>query len=172
MGPQIQGLGARGRQHRNTGLGCPGSLTNYLNIQGVGVAKLGLFGLVDTQYQTLLNGQVQVNTVAGWKNITPNTFTLYRRVTERRAYLAHSSAVCGDSRYRLGYAGVGNPNPNPRQPRMGKAVTAGATATGFWWGFHQVAGAGVTGANIIQYSDPDAIPANAGNRNGGIIGRT
>ncbi len=58
-----------------------GSLTNYLNIQGVGVANLGLFGLVDTQYQTLLNGQVQVNTVAGWKNITPNTFTLYQQLT-------------------------------------------------------------------------------------------
>jgi hypothetical protein len=31
-----------------------------------------------------------------------------------------------------------------------------------------VAGSGVAGANTIRYSDPDAIPANAGNRNGGF----
>ena len=116
------------------------------------------------------NGQVQVNTIAGWKNITPNTFQLYQQLTSTGANLPAAlqpfAAITTD--IRLGYVGVGNPNPNPGNAAWDTAVTAGAAATGFWWGFHQVAGAGVAGANTIQYSDPDAIPANAGNRNGGI----
>ncbi len=147
-----------------------GSLTNYLNIQGVGVAKLGLAGLLDTQYQTLANGQVQVNTIAGWKNITPNTFQLYQQLTSTGANLSPTlqpfAAITTD--IRLGYAGVGNPNPNPGNLAWRTAAAGGKAATGLWWTFHQVAGAGVAGANTIRYSDPDAIPANAGNRNGGF----
>jgi hypothetical protein len=107
------------------------SLNKYLNNQGVGVANLGLFGLVDTQYQTLANGQVQVWTIAGWKNITPNTFTLYQQLTSTGANLPAAlqplAAITTD--IRLGYAGVGNPNPNFGNAAFDAAVNAGKTAT-------------------------------------------
>ncbi len=146
------------------GFGPPG-LNSYLNGQKVSVGSpggpgvpatpgLGLAGLVDTQYQTnALTGQVQVWTIAGWKNITPNTFQLYQQLTGTGgtlpANLQPFAAIT--TTLRLGYVGAANPGN-----------------TGFWWGFHQVAGAGVAGANTIRYSDPDAIPVNAGNRNGGF----
>ena len=134
-----------------------GSINNYLAAQKVDVANRGLGGLVDTQYQVLANGQVQVATIAGWQNITPNTFQLYQQLTGAGsnlpagglASLQELAAIT--TTIRLGYTG-GNKQ----------------ASTGFWWGFHQVAGAGTAGANTIQYSDPDAIPINAGNRNGGF----
>lgn len=58
-----------------------GSINTYLNQQKVGPSNLSLFGLVDTQYRTLANGQVQVATIGGWKNVDPNTFQLYRQLT-------------------------------------------------------------------------------------------
>ena len=48
-----------------------GSLNNYLSQQKVDPGNLGLFGLLDTQYQTLPNGQVQVWTIAGWRTSRP-----------------------------------------------------------------------------------------------------
>jgi hypothetical protein len=143
----------------------PPGLNNYLNAQKVSVGSpgglgvpavpgLGLAGLVDTQYRVdPLTGQVQAWTIAGWKNITPNTFQLYQQLTGTGATLAAAlqpfAAIT--TTLRLGYVGAATPDN-----------------TGFWWIYHQVAGAGVAGANTIRYSDPDAIPANAGNRNGGI----
>jgi len=143
----------------------PPGLNSYLNQQKVSVGSpggpgvpatpgLGLAGLVDTQYQTnALTGQVQVWTIAGWKNVTPNTFQLYQQLTATGATLpaALQPFAAITTTLRLGYVGAANQGN-----------------TGFWWGFHQVAGAGVAGANTIRYSDPDAIPANAGNRNGGF----
>jgi hypothetical protein len=129
------------------------TMNNYLTQQKVGPSNLGPFGLVDTQYQTLANGQVQVATIAGWKNVTPNTFTLYQQLTSTGGYLPAvlQPLAAITTTIRIGYA-----NGNSQ------------ATTELWWGFHQVAGAGVAGANSIQYSDPDAIPINAGNRNGGF----
>ena len=138
-----------------------GSINNYLSQQKVGVGNLGVFGLVDTQYQTLANGQVQVWTIAGWKNVTPNTFQLYQQLTSTGGNLpaALQPFAAITTTIRLNYTGGNN-----------------QASTGFWWGFHQVAGAGVAGANTIQYADPDAIPINAqangvaaaASRNGGF----
>jgi hypothetical protein len=146
------------------GFGPPG-LNSYLDGQKVSVGSpggpgvpavpgLGLAGLVDTQYRIdPLTGQVQAWSIAGWKNITPNTFQLYQQLTGTGATLPANlqpfAAIT--TTLRLGYVGAAN-----------------QANTGFWWSFHQVAGAGVAGANTIRYSDPDAIPANAGNRNGGF----
>ncbi len=138
-----------------------GSINNYLSQQKVGTANLGVFGLLDTQYQTLANGQVQVWTVAGWKNVTPNTFQLYQQLTSTGGNLpaALQPLAAITTTIRINYTGGNN-----------------QASTGFWWGFHQVAGAGVAGANTIQYDDPDAIPINAqangvaaaASRNGGF----
>jgi hypothetical protein len=138
-----------------------GSLNNYLSQQKVDPGNLGLFGLLDTQYQTLVNGQVQVWTIAGWQNITPNTFQLYQQLTSTGGNLpaALQPLAAITTTVRINYTAGNN-----------------AAKTGFWWGFHQVAGAGVAGANTIQYSDPDAIPINAqangvavaASRNGGF----
>jgi len=123
-----------------------GTINKYLFKQKVDPSNLGLFGLVDTQYQTLANGQVQVATIAGWKNIDPKTFQLYQQLTSAGGNLpaALQPLAAITTTIRIGY-------------------TAGfdQDETGFWWGFHQVAGAGTAGANTIQYSDPDAIPFNA-----------
>jgi hypothetical protein len=135
-----------------------GSINTYLAKQKVGVGNLGVFGLVDTQYQTNnATGQVQVFTadpdpLKRWKNIPQNTFQLYQQLTSTGANLPATLQPLAaiTTTLRLNYAGANN-----------KATT------GFWWGFHQVAGAGVAGANTIQYSDPDAIPINAGNNTGG-----
>ena len=122
------------------------TINNYLKQQKVDVGNLGVFGLLDTQYQTLANGQVQVWTIAGWKNVTPNTFQLYQQLTSTGGNLpaAIQPLAAITTTIRIKYTG-GNDQ----------------TTTGFWWGFHQVAGAGVAGANTIQYDDPDAIPINA-----------
>jgi hypothetical protein len=137
-----------------------GDLNAYLKQQKVDVGNLGLLGLLDTQYRTLKAGdivgkpagQVQVMTIDGWKDITANTFDLYQQLTSTGANLpaALQPLAAITTSFRINYDGA-----NTR------------ATTGFWWGFHQLSGAGVGGANTIQYSDPDAIPINAGNRNGG-----
>jgi hypothetical protein len=123
-----------------------GSINTYLNQQKVGPSNLSLFGLVDTQYRTLANGQVQVATIGGWKNVDPNTFQLYRQLTSTGGTLpaALQPLAAITTTVRINYSGANN-----------------RATTGFWWGFHQVAGAGTAGANTIRYSDPDAIPINA-----------
>jgi hypothetical protein len=138
-----------------------GTLVTYLKRQKVDPASLGLFGLVDTQYRTQPSGQVQVWTIDGWKDVTPNTFQLYQQLTSAGSKLpvALQPLAAITTTIRINYTG-GNTK----------------ASTGFWWSFHQVAGAGVAGADTIRYSDPDAIPINAeangvaaaSSRNGGF----
>ncbi|HEY3755865.1 MAG TPA: hypothetical protein VGL42_06925 [Opitutaceae bacterium] len=137
-------------------LSAANSLPAYLKAQKVDAGSLGLAGLVDTQYQVKVGGQVQVATIGGWKNVTGTTFQVYQGLTS---------------------AGSNLPAGQPGQLQQLAAITTtirlnytagnGPGTTGFWWGFHQVAGAGTAGANTIQISDPDAIPLNAANHNGG-----
>jgi hypothetical protein len=136
-----------------TPAGVNGTINSYLAAQKVDPASLGLAGLVDTQYRVQAGGQVQVATIAGWQNVISNTFQTYQQLTSAGSNLAAGLQPLGaiTTTIRLNYT-PGN----------------GQGTTNFWWGFHQVAGAGTAGANTIQYSDPDAIPINAGNRNGGF----
>jgi hypothetical protein len=131
------------------------SINDYLNTQKVDVANLGLAGLLDTQYNVLVSGQVQVGTIAGWKNITPNTFELYQQLASAGSFLP---AALPASLQQLAAITT----------TIGLTYTGGNNqgTTGFWWTFHQVAGAGVAGANTMRYADPDAVQINAGGNGG------
>jgi hypothetical protein len=143
-----------------------GSLVNYLKLQKVDPASLGLLGLVDTQFRLGANGKMQVltaNPTNPWQNTGLTPFVLDQQLSNAGGNLpvALQPLAAITTTIKIGYN-------RPTPPSKNNSLT-----TGYWWAFHQVAGAGTVGAadasggGTIRYSDPDAIPINAGNNNGG-----
>jgi hypothetical protein len=115
------------------------SINRYLNARGFGpITNTGGVALNATSFAVGANGTLQVR-LAG--RTEPTNFTPLAAATQQ---------------FNNGWTAVMRIDSNPKpQPTL-------------WWdaSFHAVAVAGISG-NRVQIADPDSVPRNAGNANGG-----
>ena len=120
--------------------GAGGSINAYLNGLNFGpTANAGGVALVDTSFNVGANGMLSVK-LAG--RTEASSFTPFAAIQQA---------------YNNGWTSVMTIGSNPKPQN------------GLWWdtSFHALAVAGIGAANQVMVADPDSVPINAGNSNGG-----